>query len=160
MLIYCQFWIIVRQCGRHRQLEISYSWKESRSFFTKKLLGCEELSYRERLCKLGMKSLELTRLQADLTLCYKILHNLVMIDKSNLFVFDSYNGPRTHGLTLRAPRARTDLALHSFSYRVCNAWNKLSANTVWAPSLDIFKSYLLAEDLSHSLTLDVDTWIC
>jgi len=79
-----------------------------------------------------------------------------MIDKSHLFDLDPYYGPRSHGLILRAPRARTDLGLQSFSYRVCNAWNQLSANTVWAPTLKMFKSYLLSEDLSHSLTLGVD----
>ena len=43
--------------------------------FTKKLLGYEELSYKERLSKSGLKSLELTRLHADLIYyCYKILH--------------------------------------------------------------------------------------
>jgi hypothetical protein len=127
-------------------------------FFTKNLFGCEGLSYKERLCKTGLKSLELIRLQADLILCYKILHNLVIIDNTHLFDLDPYYGPRSHGLILKAPRARTDLALHSFNYRVCNAWNKLSANTVWAPSLAAFKSYLLSEDLSDSLTLDVDTF--
>ena len=126
--------------------------------FTKKLLGYEELSYKDRLCKSGLKSLELTRLHADLIYCYKILHKLVTIDNSILFDFDAYCGPRSHGLSLRAPRPRTDLALHSFNYRVCSAWNNLSANTVWAPTLTAFKSSLFSEDLSCLLTLGADTF--
>jgi hypothetical protein len=127
-------------------------------FFTKKLSGYEELSYKDRLAKCGLRSLELMRLHTDLIYCYKILHNLIKIDKSLLFEIDPYCGPRSHGLQLRALSARTNLALHSFNYRVCNAWNKLSANTVWAPNLKMFKSYLYAEDLSELLTLDVNTF--
>ena len=82
------------------------------------------------------------------------------IDNSIMFDFDPFCGPRSHGLALRAPRPRTDLALHSFNYRVCSVWNSLSANTGWAPTLAAFKSYLFSEDLSHSLTLDVDTFSC
>ena len=62
--------------------------------FTMKLLGYEELSYKERLSKSGLKSLELTRLHADLIYCYKILHKLVMMDNSIMFDFDPYCGPR------------------------------------------------------------------
>ena len=71
---------------------------------------------------------------------------------------DSYYGPRSHGLMLRAPKVRTDLGLHSFSYRTCNSWNRLSPNTVWAPTLKQFKTELYSEDLSHSLMLEVDTF--
>ena len=97
--------------------------------------GFGDLSYKERLQKSGLKSLELTRLRADLILGYKILHGLSKIDNSHMFDYDSYYGPRSHGLTLRAPKIITDLGLHSFSYRTCNSWNRLYPNTVWAPIL-------------------------
>jgi len=48
--------------------------------------------------------------------------------------------------------------LNSFNYRTSSAWNKLSPNTVWSPTLKIFKRNLLLEDMSHSLTLDFDTF--
>ena len=137
-----------------------FAFGEVHKSFTKKFLGYEELSYKERLSKSGLKSLELIRLHGDLIYCYKILHKLVMIDNSIMFDFDPYCGPRSHGLSLRAPKPRTDLALHSFNYRVCFVWNSLSANTLWEPTLASFKSYLFSEDLSHSLTLDVDTLSC
>ena len=124
--------------------------------FTKRLVGYEDLSYKERLCKSGLKSLELTRLHTDLILCYKILHNLIIIDAKQMFDFDAYCGPRSHGLSLRAPKVRTDLGLNSFSYRTSRVWNKLSPNTVWAPTLNAFKSSLCLEDLSESLTSEYD----
>jgi len=105
----------------------------------------------------GLRSLELARLHADLILCYKILHGLIKIDNSQMFDYDPYYGPRSHGLTLRAPKVRTDLGLHYFSYRTCNSWNKLSPNTVWAPTVGQFKTELHSEDLSHSLMLEYDT---
>ena len=126
--------------------------------FTKKLQRFEDLSYRERLQKSGLKSLELMRLPAELILCYKILQGLILIDSSQMFDYDSYYGPRSHGLILGAPKVRTDLGLHSFSYRTCNSWNRLSQNTVWAPTLKQFKTDLFSEDLSHSLMLEFDTF--
>ena len=98
------------------------------------------------------------RLRADLILCYKILHGLIKIDSSQMFDYDSYYGPRSHGLILRAPNARTELGLNSFSYRTYNSWNRLSPNTVWAPTLKQFNTELYSEDLSHSLMLEFDTF--
>jgi len=89
-------------------------------------------------------------LHADLVLCYKILHGLIAVDTRHMFDFDSYYGPRSHGLALRAPKVRTELGLNSFNYRTSSAWNKLSPNTVWSPTLKIFKTNLLLEDLSDS----------
>ena len=130
--------------------------------FTKKLQGFDDLSYKERLQKSGLKSLELMRLRADFILCYTRLHNLIKIDSSQMFDYDSYYGPRSHGLILRAPKVRTDLTIfmikHSFGYRTCNSWNRLSPNTVWAPTLKQFKTELYSEDLSHSLMLEFDTF--
>ena len=122
------------------------------------LSAYEDLSYRERLCNSGLKNLELTRLHADLVLCYKILHGLIAVDTRHMFDFDSYYEPRSHGLALRAPKVRTELGLNSFNYRTSSAWNKLSPNTVWSPTLKIVKTNLLLEDLSDSLTLNFDTF--
>ena len=61
-------------------------------------------------------------------------------------------------MALRATKVRTELGLNSFSYRTSSAWNKLSPNTVWSPTLKMFKFNLLLEDLSGSLTLDFDTF--
>ena len=128
--------------------------------FTKSLLGYGELSYSERLIKANLKSLELNRIIADLILCYKILHDLVDIDKNNLFIFDAYNSvTRSHGLKLRAViKPKCNTALFSYGYRVAKFWNGLSSNTVWAPTLSCFKKYLNDENLSESLLLKFDTF--
>ena len=116
--------------------------------FTKKLKGYEMLPYGERLRMEGLKSLELLRIYADLILCYKILHNLVALDKEEMFVFENYDGTRGHGLKLRAVRPHTEFGRHSNGYRTVALWNQLSPNTVWAPTIGTFKYFLKQECFS------------
>lgn len=47
-----------------------------------------------------------------------------------LLDYDRYGGPKSRGLSLKAPSPRTDLALQSFNYRFCSVWNSLLAKTV------------------------------
>ena len=45
--------------------------------FTKRLPGFRSLVYNERCARLGIERLELRRLHADLTMCFKIVHGLM-----------------------------------------------------------------------------------
>ena len=47
--------------------------------FTKRVPVLRSLTYDERCARLGINRLELRRLHADLTLCYKIIHGLVLL---------------------------------------------------------------------------------
>jgi len=47
--------------------------------FTKRLPGFHKYSYQTRLKILGLERLEIRRLYADLTMCYKIVHKLVNV---------------------------------------------------------------------------------
>jgi hypothetical protein len=128
--------------------------------FTKSLSGYKDLSYKERLTKSNLKSLELSRIFADLIFCYKILHDLVDINKSHFFAFESCDTrTRSHGLKMRAIKPNCNIALFSYGYRVTKIWNNLSPNTVWAPSLNLFKRYLQEENLSDALLLKYDAFI-
>jgi hypothetical protein len=84
--------------------------------FTKRLIGYKELTYSERLVKSNLKSLELGRILVDMQLCYKILHDLVEIDITNLFTYDLNNLTRGHGLKLRASKPICNVSLFSYSY--------------------------------------------
>jgi len=127
--------------------------------FTKSLSGYGDLSYDDRLKKANLKSLELSRIFADLILCYKILHDLVDIDKSCFFAYEACNSKtRSHGLKLRGIKPNCNIALYSYGYRVTKIWNTLSPNTVWAPTVKMFKYYLLEENFSDSLILKYDTF--
>ena len=54
--------------------------------FTKRLPGFKLLSYDDRCARLGIDRLELRRLRADLILCYKILHGLVLLSSDDFFI--------------------------------------------------------------------------
>jgi hypothetical protein len=117
--------------------------------FTKRLLGYELLDYPQRLAKAGLCGLELRRMYADLTLCYKILHGLVIVGP--LLCLDSSTSTRGHGWKLKPTTPRLDSRLHFFAYRVCKWWNILRSDTVNAKSVDGFKALLRKEDLSSLL---------
>ena len=82
------------------------------------------------------------------------------INKSQFFAFDSSDTrTRSHGLKMRAIKPNCNIALFSYGYRVTKTWNNLSPNTVWAPSLNLFKRYLQEENLSDALLLKYDAFI-
>ena len=53
--------------------------------FTKCLPGFKLINYDDRCVPLGIDRLELRRLRADLILCYKILHGLVLLLSDDFF---------------------------------------------------------------------------
>ena len=79
--------------------------------FTKRL---HEVDYQNRLLALGLDSLELRRLRADLTLTYKILCGLIDVDPTQFF--NIYNCPplRGHIYRLRCNTQRLNTGLHCF----------------------------------------------
>ena len=71
--------------------------------FTKRLPGMRELSYHQRLVRLGLESLELRRLRIDLVYLYKIVFGLVKLDLCNFFVPRFNNNLRGHCYKLNLP---------------------------------------------------------
>ena len=53
--------------------------------FTRMLPGLEDLSYRERLNRLGLFSLERRRLRGDLIEVYKIMRDMERVNRQGLF---------------------------------------------------------------------------
>ena len=65
--------------------------------FTKRLKELCELSYNERLIKLGIESLELRRLKLDLCFVYKLFYGLIAVEYSELFdINDGHYDLRGH----------------------------------------------------------------
>jgi hypothetical protein len=134
----------------HSQSEVSHIESVQRGF-TKKLKSYENLSYRERLNKSGLCSLEYRRLVADLSLTYKILHGLTVADLD--FQLSHCSSTRGHSWKLNMPKTRLNSRLFFFSVRVVKVWNALSDDTVSADSFVSFKTKLRFEDLSKFLTV-------
>ena len=71
--------------------------------FTKILPGFNVLDYHERLDFLGLESLELRRVKADLSMTYKIMFNLVDLNVDNFFAIRTNKITRVHPYTLVKP---------------------------------------------------------
>ncbi len=101
---------------------------------------------------LGLKPLELCRLEADLIWTYKILNNLVKLDADDFFKM-WYTKSRTHSKKLYPAKCQNwiNCRKNFFSLRVVNIWNALPEEIVNADSLPIFKKRLEEYDLSTCL---------
>ena len=74
--------------------------------FTKRLKGLKNVSYSDRLCRLGLPSLELRCLRLDLIICYKLVFNLVSVNSVAFLSLAMFKRPEVmrtnctnHGLT-------------------------------------------------------------
>ena len=77
------------------------------------------------------------RLRSDLILAFKILNNLVDIDKSSVFTTYSISncGPL---IKIRKDKCINKATINSFSNRMSNAWNSLPRSVTSAKSISIF----------------------
>ena len=108
-----------------------------------KLVKCvSHLPYSERLCALGLPTLEYRRERADITRVYKIRHDMDKMDKNKLFTMSDYPATRGYSLKLFKRRSRLQIRANFFSNRVVDVWNSLPKSVVQAPSLNCFKSRL------------------
>jgi len=97
---------------------------------TKRFESISNLSYDERLQKLENEGSELRRLQADLLMCYKILHHFVVQNSIEL------------GL---------DAGTVLFLLRIIIVWNRLSDEIVNASSISSFYYKLVKIDLFFAI---------
>jgi len=118
-------------------------------FFTKRLYGLKNKSYKERLAACALPSLELRRLWADIILCFKIIHKLIALDFKSFFILDNNSRTRGHNFKLKLPNFKTTLRQNFFSIRVVPIWNSLPSDIVNSATLKSFKAKLKVHDLSN-----------
>jgi hypothetical protein len=100
-------------------------------------------SYEDRLYKLSIRSLQYRRLEADLIMTFKILHNLVEVPMEQFFnLYSSPYNTRRHKYSLQQTKVSTDFQQSSFANRVVPTWNKLPAEIVSSTTLGMFRSKL------------------
>ena len=104
--------------------------------------GLEHLSYEERLCDLGLFSLEKRRLRGDLINVYKYLRCRRQRDVDRLFSAVRGNRTRGNGHKLKHWKFCTNVHKNFFMVRVMEHWNRLPREVVESPSMDIFKIHL------------------
>ena len=81
--------------------------------------------HEERLTVLGLERLELRRIYADLTMCYKVVCGLTNIPFDAFFKSADGRSTRGHPLKLLYIDARINARAHSFPVRVVSLWNRL-----------------------------------
>ena len=106
--------------------------------FAKRLPGFRNNTYKQRLGKLNLATLELRRLHNDLIMCYKIIFGLVHLRMEDFFQFSPVNTTRGHPYKLFVPQCTLDVRKHFFAVRVVKTWNNLPGNTAFG-SLNQFK---------------------
>ena len=90
-----------------------------------------------RLKECGITTLETRRLRGDQIEVFKILNGY---DRTIFFTAKVERRTRGHGDTLAKKQCRLDIRKLSFSQRIVNEWNRLSADCVGASSVNIFKN--------------------
>lgn len=113
--------------------------------FTKRIAGMYNLTYHQRLNCLGLESLELRRLRADLLLSYKILFGLTALRSVDFFQVNTYRNTmnlRGHAYQLIQPVARKASRHSFFANRIVSIWNNLPFNYVCFTSFTNFKNNL------------------
>lgn len=124
-------------------LEEGYS-RDGESPATSYSLGrwAKRATYKERLKRLGLFSLERRRLRGDLIEVYKIIHGLSGDDLKTLLPLRDGRELRGHAKMLKKSHVRLDVRKAFFTNRVVNPWNSLPKDVVDAPSLRVFKERL------------------
>jgi len=99
------------------------------------------LTYKKSLSAVCLESLELRRLKADLTVCFKILRGFTNIIPSEIFVWSS-SSTRGNSKKLYYQDSRVTVRQNHFSVRVVQVLNKLPEEVVSASSFSAFISRL------------------
>ena len=94
-----------------------------------------------------MQNLRDRRVRGDLIQQYKIMHSFDKVNwyrEQNFMPSINSGGPATairgHGLRLRPEKKHLGLRDNFFTNRVCDTWNKLDTNCVYAKSINQFKN--------------------
>jgi len=104
-----------------------------------------KFTYKDRLQRLHLPSLELRRLYVDLVWWYKILFDIVEIQAEDLFVPSMYAPTRGQPYKLFKKPHLSCTRANYFSERIVNAWNFLPV-TVDFSSISGFKRSIYKVD--------------
>jgi len=108
----------------------------------KMIRGLEYLSYKDRLRKLGLFSLEKRRLRGDHRAAFQYLKEAYRKNGEGLFTRVCSDRTRGNGCKLKEGRFRLDIRKNFFTMRVVKPWHRLPRESVAASSLEVFRAKL------------------
>ena len=114
--------------------------------FTKRIPSIRNLTYYQRLSFLGIDSLELRRLRADLLFMYKLVFGLLNVNVADFSITRISNSRRGHCHKLYLPTCKSNIRYNYFSHRVIRVWNRLPEKTNFQ-SFNAFRETLTSEIL-------------
>ena len=97
-------------------------------------------SVSDMLQELGWRTLEQRRIDNRLSLCYKIVNNLVAIPSEEYFTHTHRNSRSTHQMALRPISTSTDYYKFSYFPRTITHWNALPPAIPSLPTIEQFNS--------------------
>ena len=103
--------------------------------------GLGAMSYPERLKVLDLYSVKGRLLRADMLFIWRMFKGECALSPNVLFQLAG-SITRGHSKKLFITRCNLDIRRRSLAIRAIRTWNLLSANTVEAPSLNLFKKNL------------------
>ena len=107
---------------------------------TKMIRGLERVSYKERLKRLGLFSLEKRRLRGNMIEVSKIMSDIEKVDKEKLFTYSHNTRTRGHQMKLISSTFKTNKKV--FFHTTHNLWNSLPEEVVKAGTITMFKREL------------------
>ncbi len=106
---------------------------------TKLVPTIKDLPYEERLRHLRLPSLLHRRRRGDMIQMYKIVKDVVDVDKKLFTNMQESTTTRGHNFKLRKTKATKHSRINVFSNRVIDDWNSLPSTVVNAKTTDSFK---------------------
>ena len=119
-------------------------------YFTRRLFWrckLQMLEYYQRINFLDLETLERRRIKADLTLCYKMKHDLVELNFDDFFEIREYSrASRGHSQTLITQKSRIDARKHFFCNRIMRHWNSLTESVISARTAKKFRENIIIKE--------------
>ncbi len=110
--------------------------------FTRMIPRLKELSYENRLARLGLWTLEERRNRADLLETFRMYKGWSTISFSSMFTENHMSKTRGHSAKINKNRCNLDIRRHFFSERVIDRWNSLEQHIIDSATVNAFKTGL------------------
>ena len=108
--------------------------------FTKYVTGFFHLSYRERLARLNLDSLEFRRNLLVVCFVHKLLHGMFSVSPASVGLNLCHNNTRSANIKLTVPRPNFTLFKSSFMYRAVVLYNSLPYDILLTRNSSLFKN--------------------